>query len=328
MSKSQAKRAKARAEKEALSGKRKAQVGSSDDEGEADNDDDDDDYDDAYIELEEEKGAKPELHVDFGFCDPMEIDYHDIRALITPGNGNDLLPAGAAIDLSGVASVLCEQAAVGSVAKVLASGSEEPEEGAGVLGFMSAISLHQHRAAPFAKALTTSYIQRCADSSAKAALQTLLAAESSGLVISARMINLPPALVPDLVESLLKDIAWAGANSDDPIERETFQKMTKFIVVASVELSDDGGAGSISGGGGSGSSAGGGGKKKQKRAMEVAALLESLTFARPEEEVLAAAAEWSTLLNGSGRNRQLLMALTPSAIKEAIPGMRVMMGSD
>ena len=325
LSKSQAKRAKARAEKEALSGKRKAaktELSSEEEEG-----DDDDDEDDEPIELEQEKGAKPELQVDFGFFDPNEADYHGIRAMITAGNGNDLLPAGAAIDVSGVAGVLCEQAAVGSVAKVLASGSEEPEDDAGVLAFMSAISLHQHRAAPFAKALTASYLQRCADASAKAALQTLLTAESTGLVISARMINLPPALVPDLVDSLLKDVAWAGENSDEPVERETFRKMTKFVVVASVDLPAEGGAGSSSSGGG-GAFDGGGGKKKQKRAMEAAALLESLTFARPEEEVLAAAAEWSTLLNGPGRSRQLLMALTPKAIKESIPGMRAIMGDD
>ena len=43
-------------------------------------------------------------------------------------------------------------------------------------------------------------------------------------------------------------------------------------------------------------------------------------------QVLAAAAEWSTLLSAPGRTRQLLMALTPQAIRQAIPALHSVMG--
>lgn len=264
--------------------------------------------------------------MDFGFFDVLETDYHGMRALLAPGSGNELLPSGATFDVSGLAGVLCEQAAVGSVVKQIAEGSEEPTEDGVVLGFMSAISLHAHRTTPFAKDLIASLTQRCPEASAKASLQELLGAESSGLLVSARMLNLPPALVPSLLDALLKDIVWAGKHSDEATERASFSKMTKLIVVANVELAADTGAASSSTAGAS--SAEGGGKKKQKRAMAEAALLESLTFARAEEEVLAAAAEWSTLLNGPGRSRQLLMALTPAAIKQAIPALHAVMGTE
>ena len=38
--------------------------------------------------------------------------------------------------------------------------------------------------------------------------------------------------------------------------------------------------------------------------------------------MLAAAAEWSAVLNATGRSRQLLLSLTPAAIRNAIPALR------
>ena len=45
-----------------------------------------------------------------------------------------------------------------------------------------------------------------------------------------------------------------------------------------------------------------------------------------EEQVLATFAEWSTLLSGSGRSRQLLMSLTPDAIRQAVPALHAALG--
>ena len=152
-------------------------------------------------------------------------------------------------------------------------------------------------------------------------MKKLLDAPTSGLIVSARMLNLPPALVPDLYDSLLQDITWAVENCDEVAERESFGFTHLILVCSCQQIADPGG------GGGSSSSAGGGGgggkkKKKQKSALAAAAFLESLEFARPEEEVLAAAAEWSVLLNAHGKERQLLLSLTPEAIRNAIPALR------
>ena len=262
--------------------------------------------------------------VDFGFFDPREADFHGIRALITSGGANGLLPAGATFDASGLASVLCEQIAVGSVAKVVGEKSEEPANVDDVLGFMSAISLHAHRAAPFVKQLVASLTQRCTDSAERTKLTELLNASNSGLIVSARMMNLPPPLVPSLVDALMQDLAWAVAHCDDQAERKSFG-FAKLLLVASVEMAAEAGGGS-SAPGDMGPPAGKKSKKKAERAAAAAAALESLTFARPEEEVLAAAAEWSVLLPAAGRTRQLVIALTPEAIRGAIPALHAVMG--
>ena len=76
--------------------------------------------------------------------------------------------------------------------------------------------------------------------------------------------------------------------------------------------------------------ASGGGKKRKKVAAAAATreaeFLESLKFERAEKEVLAAAAQWSALLNGTGRSRQLVMSLTPEAVRAAVPAMHAVMG--
>ena len=101
------------------------------------------------------------------------------------------------------------------------------------LGFMSAVSLRAHRDARFVKELRASLTQRCADGADRARLQTLLDAPRSGLVVSARMLNLPPALVPSLVDALMQDLAWAVANCDEAGEREAFD-FERLLLVAQV----------------------------------------------------------------------------------------------
>ena len=49
-----------------------------------------------------------------------------------------------------MSDVICEQAAVGSVAKVVAADSEEPAQPEDVLGFLTAVNLRTNREASFA----------------------------------------------------------------------------------------------------------------------------------------------------------------------------------
>ena len=103
--------------------------------------------------------------------------------------------------------------------------------------------------------------------------------------------------------------------------------LTRLLLLATVEVPVGGlpateAAASASSSGGESA----GGKKRKKAAAEAAAsLLEALEFARPEEEVLAAAADWSTILNGAGRTRQLLLSLKPDAIRNAVPALHAVM---
>lgn len=290
--------------------------------------DDDDDSDDAELTLEESQDKDASLQIDFGFFDPIPSDFHGMRALLTSGGANSLLPS--TYDASGLADVLSEQAAVGSVAKVVAKDSEEPADVDDVLGFLTAISLDAHKDKGFVKEFCQSVTQRCADAKAKDHLTKLLADRATGLIISTRMINLPAALVPSLFTSLLKDLQWAAENAEPVSERATY-KFKQLLVVARVALpAGDAGSSSTAAGGIQDSGAAEGGKKKKKQrkaeaSMALASQLESLEFERPEEEILAAASDWTAVLNGTGRSRQLLISLSQEAIHQAIPAMHAAM---
>ena len=57
-------------------------------------------------------------------------------------------------------------------------------------------------------------------------------------------------------------------------------------------------------------------------------MFETVEFVRTEEESLAATAEWQALLNGTGRTRQMVLALTPEGMRQAIPALHAAMGED
>ena len=174
-----------------------------------------------------EAGAKDDMKVDFGFFDPRELDFHGMRALLTDGSSaNSLVAPGATFDAGGLADVLCEQVEVGSVAKVVAADSEEPANPEDVLGFMSAISLKTHRKKAFAQQFCASATQRCADGRARSTLEGLLR-RRHGFDRLLRMLNLPPALVPWLVDSLMQDLAWAVEHAGAE-ERAAFRSTASF----------------------------------------------------------------------------------------------------
>lgn len=291
---------KKRKKQEAIQQRQSAADDENDDDEEEDDVDrdeggggDDDDSDDGEEPLNLGTAEATEtMKLDFGFYDPKESDFHGMRALLV-GSGS-LLPEGASWDVGGLAGVLCEQAEVGSVVKVVGTGegNEEPDDDE-VLGFMSAINLHAHRKARFAQEIRTSFLKRCASARKRDELTAILDEPHAGLLISERMLNLPAALVPSLLDSLLQDIAWAADNAD-AAERDSFS-FKRLVLVAPVSLAKgeasgeassaaSGEAASSSGGGG------GGGKKKMKRPKQSAAadhvaLLESVIFGRVEEEV-------------------------------------------
>lgn len=78
----------------------------------------------------------------------------------------------------------------------------------------------------------------------------------------------------------------------------------------------------------------GGRGKKQKRLHNLATpsdhatLFEKVVFSRTEEEILAAAAEWYTILNGSGASRQVVLSLSAQRMRETIPALHAAMGED
>ena len=289
-----------------------------DDDGD-DGDDDESDDDDDDLDLEEADGAPIDLEVEFGFYDPRAEDFHSLRALLAAG---EMVPPSAELDLGGLADLLAEQAAVGTIVR---GGDAESD----IFGFMSAINLQAHREVRCVQQLTAYVLKQCADESARAQLRSWLAdgARPLGLVLSERMVNMPTQLVPNLVDALMQDLAWAVENEETEAGRAAF-RFDRLLWLARVAPGGGGG-----GGGGSSSDMGPPaalGKKEKKRAKAAAARdsLSGLQFGRLEEEILAQSAEASWVLGsgGKGGGRLLLMALAPDAVRAALPALHTVMG--
>ena len=189
---------------------------------------------------------------------------------------------------------------------------------------MTAVNLHKHSGAKCVQQVVASVLQRTADPKARDAVQKLLddASQPTALVISERMLNMPLALVPNLVDSLLQDIDWAAANA--PKEERASFRFSRLVLLAQVAHATAGASGDAAAAGTDTGVAGG--KKRKKASMEgQAALVDSLDFVRPEEQVLAHSADFCALLNGAGRSRQLLLSITPAAMREAVPALAALM---
>ena len=277
-------------------------------EGESDGKDSDDDGssndEDVALDMAEEPGTAQELQVEFGFFDPRPEDYHHFKALLQAGS----FWRGTEWDTPGLATLLSEQASVGTVIK-----ADED-----VFGFMSVVSLQFHREQPCVQQLTSHIMQRTGSAKATATLKALLApsAKPVGLILSEWMLNTPHALIPSAVDSLMQDVAWAVENEVDEAHRASF-KFDRLLLLAQVAPPSSTDADSP----GASSSRQG---RKGKRAKESPLEPSAFEFARAEEDVLAQLAESSYLLTGPVRH--LLLVLEPSAVRDAVPSLHAVMG--
>ena len=74
--------------------------------------------------------------------------------------------------------------------------------------------MHAHRSARFAQELRASLVKRCPDALTRKQLAERLDDARSAVIVSERMVNLPAALVPSLVDALLKDLTWASEHAE------------------------------------------------------------------------------------------------------------------
>ena len=123
-------------------------------------DEDDDEYDEApALELQAGEDDDEELQVEFSFFDPRSEDYHAMRAMLS---GGALLPEG--IDPGGFADLLSEQAVVGTLVKGESIDTD-------LYGFISALSLQQHKETKCVQQLIASILKRLPDAPAREAVR-------------------------------------------------------------------------------------------------------------------------------------------------------------
>jgi len=211
-------------------------------------DDEDEDEDEDEDQSDKVQDGDGDMDVDFNFCSPGEDDYHGLAYLLKGGKTWDFVPN---LNFSELTNSVVESAA-GTIVKAdsgegdAEAGESEGEQGeededgmicaiATVLRFPQEISW-----ASDIEKLLLAKAKKFADAPTLASLEALLEKSRNssqlGLLISERMSNLPPQLIPPLHKSLLDDLS---KSADKPLAA-----FTHFLVVVRCRTSE---AGSVKG---------------------------------------------------------------------------------
>ncbi|KAI9796845.1 MAG: Mss4p nuclear export [Candelina submexicana] len=141
------------------------------------------------------------LNVEFEWFDPQPQDFHGLKTLL-----RQLFDVDAQLfDLSALTDLILSQPLLGSTVKV--DGNETDP-----YAFLTVLNLQEHRDKPVVKQLSNYLMQQCTKSPALAQLSDLLAPSSEsqvGLILTERLINIPPEVVPPMYNLLFEEIAWA-----------------------------------------------------------------------------------------------------------------------
>ncbi|KAL2233302.1 UNVERIFIED_CONTAM: Protein BCCIP [Sesamum indicum] len=155
------------------------------------------------------------VQADFVFFDPKPGDFHGVKVLLQTYLDNKLW------DLSSFVDLILGQPTVGTVVKI------ENDEDDGVYSVVTALNLERYKASyclfPFSPSyliprdskcvieLKDYLLKVCEDMDVIPKLRNLVGehAKDVGLVVSQRVVNLPPQLLPPLYDALFDEIEWA-----------------------------------------------------------------------------------------------------------------------
>ncbi|XP_027168642.1 protein BCCIP homolog isoform X2 [Coffea eugenioides] len=145
------------------------------------------------------------VQADFSFFDPKPDDFNGVKVLLQTYMDDKLW------DLSGFVDLILGQTTVGTVVKI------EDDEDEGVYAFVTALNMGRYKDHKCMIELKEFLLKSCKEDSVSN-LRSLLGekAQDVGLLVSQRVVNLPPQLLPPLYDALFDEVSWA--TEDEPTE--------------------------------------------------------------------------------------------------------------
>nr|XP_043607533.1 protein BCCIP homolog [Erigeron canadensis]XP_043607540.1 protein BCCIP homolog [Erigeron canadensis]XP_043607548.1 protein BCCIP homolog [Erigeron canadensis]XP_043607556.1 protein BCCIP homolog [Erigeron canadensis] len=200
------------------------------------------------------------VQADFAFFDPKPDDFHGVKVLLQPYLDNKEW------DLSSFVDLILQQTTVGTVIKI------EGDEDNGVYGFVSALNLQRYKDCKCMMEVKEFLLERCQDKDLKDKLESYLGEQAAdvGLLISQRVVNTPPQLLPPMYDGLFDEISWA--TEDEPTEelRKSFC-FKYYLMVSKIYKRKNGDH-----------------KKKGSSSSE-----EAIIYIKPEDEIFHNLCAWS-----------------------------------
>ncbi|XWS09263.1 hypothetical protein CRYUN_Cryun40dG0070800 [Craigia yunnanensis] len=202
------------------------------------------------------------VQADFAFFDPKPDDFHGVKTLLQPYLDNKQW------DLSGFVDLILGQTTVGTVVKL------EDDEDNGAFSVTTALNLGRYKDCKCITELKEFLLNICQEKDKIGNLRSLLVekAQNVGLLVSQRVVNLPPELLPHLYDALFDEVSWA--TEDEPTEELRNSFHFKFYIVVSKIYKHK--------------------KANQKRSSSTDKD-EALVYIKPEDEIFHKLSMWSFL---------------------------------
>ncbi|CAH9100261.1 unnamed protein product [Cuscuta europaea] len=177
------------------------------------------DQNNLYSDSDDEEFEGTTVQADFEFFDPKPSDFHGVKLLLQSYLDNKEW------DLSGFVDLILGQPTVGTVVKIA---NDEDE---GIYSVISTLNLGRYKENNCIVELKKYLLKACQDQNVHAKLSLVLEEQSEGvgLLVSQRVANLPPQLLPPLYDALFDEISWA--TEDEPTEELKKSFCFRFYLV-------------------------------------------------------------------------------------------------
>ncbi|KAK9666307.1 hypothetical protein RND81_14G176100 [Saponaria officinalis] len=175
------------------------------------------------VSSSEEETDQEVIQADFAFFDPKPNNFHGVKTLLQSYLDDKQW------DISSFVDLIIAQTTVGSVVRI------EDDEDEGLFAFLTALNLGRYKNHKCIAEIKDYLLKVCPEDGPTGNLKALLEdqAEHVGLIVSQRVTNLPPQLLPHLYDALFDEISWA--TEDEPTEdlRKSF-RFKHFLLVSRI----------------------------------------------------------------------------------------------
>ncbi|KAF5450371.1 hypothetical protein F2P56_030730 [Juglans regia] len=161
------------------------------------------------------------VQADFAFFDPKANDFHGVKTLLQTYLDDKQW------DLSGFVDLILGQTTVGTVVKI------EDDEDEGVFSLVTALNMQRYKDHKCIMELKEFLLKACQEKDVQDNLISLLGEQAKyvGLMVSQRVVNLPPQLLPPLYDALFDEVSWA--TEDEPTKELKNSFSFKFYILVS-----------------------------------------------------------------------------------------------
>lgn len=200
------------------------------------------------------------VQADFEFFDPKPDDFHGVKLLLQTYLDNKQW------DLSGFVDLILGQPTVGTVVKIA------DDEDEGIFSVITALNLGRYKENRCIVELKKFLLNTCQDQNVHSKLSSLLEEKSEdvGLLVSQRVTNLPPQLLPPLYGGLFDEISWA--TEDEPTEELRKSFCFKWYLVITKIYKH---------------------KNADKKGVPRKSVEDAILYVKPEEEIFHELSSWS-----------------------------------